>query len=266
MNYLINNIPLESYGFRAGWIGKSDEAYALSGIFDLPRRTGENFHDWGAQGVEPYVDADDICFEVRNFDFSVVTQCNSVEEFRTCLHLFLAAIGDHFNLNGLEVILLQANVTGYNNGWGCAEIKLRELYPIQHDDLTALPGVTIPATYGIDGYSWSELGLVAGGLDGRYDLPQWQPLKLTAANHAYGDRQAGSITLKGTIIGDDYAHFLSNTQMLRSVIGRAGTRTIRYFDGTVLSAFCTDGFTISGVRHFSRGTHWGQFQCKMITL
>lgn len=265
MNYTINNKPLESYGFRAGWINSGGEAYALMGQWSLPKRSGKCYHEWGYGGIEPYVDADDIVFEARNFTFSVVCLAPDLAAFNVQLKAFLAEISDRFTLNQYEVILSSAAVKHFHNGWGEAALKLKELNPMAMRDIATLAARSTIEN-GIDGYSWAELGLVVETLGDRYDVPSWQPLKLTLANHTYGHRSIKTITLQGTIKGVSFADFESKIKQLQSVISAPGIRKIRYFDNTAYNAFCVDGFTVTDVKRFGNDTHWCTFNCKMIEI
>lgn len=271
MSYRINDIPLSDYLFDGGWIGSgSNASYALDGIWSLPARIGTTYHDWGSS-LEPYTDADDIIFDYRTFTISVTTRAKSVDLFRERLDALYTALGDSFTLShdtlgSFAVILIQSDVESYQNGWGLANLRLRELRPVTIGELVKLPAITTPATYGIDGYSWSDLGLVVSSFDGRYNIPQWQPLAITAQNHTCGSRDIKTITIKGTVRGVGYDGFKSKVELLQAAIGHAGVRTIRHFDGSVLTAFCVDGFTIDGVTKFADGTHWGTIQCKMIEI
>lgn len=266
MRYMINNVPLGDYGFHAGWVGKPNEAYALTGAMNLPGRLAESYHDWGRSGIEPYVDADDIVFKARDFGLSVVAPCGSPEAFLDLLAGFLAAIGDSFRLNYYEVILKQAEVKTYHNGWGSASLSLSELNPMKISDLKVLPQATEPDLSGIDGYSWQQLGLVVEDMGNRHGLTQWQPLKITAQNHTHGSRQMRTITLKGTLRGSSRDDLAERAALLQALLGGEGIRTITCTDGMVIRSFCVDGFTISNILRFADNTHWGKFECKMVTL
>lgn len=270
MSYAINSIPIRDFGFAAGWMSRSNDAYALNGTLSLPKRTGVTHYDWGGV-IEPYVDADDITFDVRNFELSLTAKAASLAELNIRLTSLYAAFGGSFTLNSdlqgsFEVIPVEAKVTHYRNGWGVVAIKLRELFPMLYTDLNVLTAITPPHAEGIDGYSWRQLGFVVSGLDARYDLPQFEPLSLTAQNHAVGYRKPRTVTLKGTIRATTYADLKAKADTLHAVIARAGVRTIKYFDGTTRSAFAVDGIKIDNIMAFGTTTHWARAECKMIEL
>lgn len=270
-SYKIGNIPIEVYGFTAGCISSSSgEAYALTGTMSLPKRTGKTHHNWG-DSIEPYVDANDMTYDVRDFELSLTARAANIEELNERLNTFYTALGNSFTLTNdlqgsFEVIPIEGKVIHYSNGWGMTAIQLRELSPMRYADLRALPTIITPASEGIDGYSWQDLGLVVGGLDNRYDLTQFQPLQLTAENHACGSRAARTVTLKGTIKAGNYADLKTKVEVLHALIGGEGTRTIRYFDDTTREAFAVDGIKIDKVMKFGSTTHWAHLECKLIEL
>lgn len=85
MNYTLNNIDLETtFGFIPGKAPGSN--LALEGAWDMPKRMGKLFHDWGDEdGVEPYVDEEDIRFEGRDISLygfiDTRTNLNGLKKF-----------------------------------------------------------------------------------------------------------------------------------------------------------------------------------------
>lgn len=269
LGYKINGVPIKDYGLRAGWIGGNPQSYALSGIWSLPKRLGTTFYNW-AGVIEPYVDADDIEFETRSFDFNVVALACSLAELQLVMERFCAAVGDsmvlsHPLLGSYEVLVQQFTVKHYENGWGAVTLKLRELTPITLSSMVKLPVVAATNDMGIDGYSWEELGLVAVSIDGLYGLTQFTPLPITQKNHAIGSRAMRALTLRGKVMGASYDDFNAKVKLLQAVLGGAGLRAIKYMDGTVRTAFCAEGFTVNNVVG-GVGKHWGDFNCKMIEV
>jgi len=64
----INDILLSTYGIIPGQV--DNEGIAVKGIFNLPKRLGKTYKDWGdADSVEPYVAADEIFLEGRDIIF-----------------------------------------------------------------------------------------------------------------------------------------------------------------------------------------------------
>ena len=64
----LNDKLLSAYGIIPGQV--DNEGIAVKGIFDLPKRLGKTYKDWGdADSFEPYVAADEIFLEGRNIIF-----------------------------------------------------------------------------------------------------------------------------------------------------------------------------------------------------
>lgn len=273
--YYIGEKAIETYGFAPVWINPSGgDTYILSGTLSLPKRTGKTHHNWGGV-IEPYVDADDMAFDVREFEWLLTAKATSLEELNGRLTALYAALGDSFTLNSdlqgsFEVIPSEGKVTHYRNGWGMVAIKLRELSPMLYSDLRPLSdsygNQKTLASEGIDGYWWGDLGFIVEALGNRYDLSQFEPLQLTAESHATGSRKPSTVTLKGTIKADSYADLRTKVEALHTLIARAGVRTIRYFDGSVREAFAVEGVKIANVQKFAGNVHWARLECKMIEI
>lgn len=89
--YYLNNRPLSDFGFVPGHAEGSN--LAVSGAWDLPARTGECYHAWPEEdGVEPYVDAEDLVFGSREIRLSGTIIGRDRLRFRELLEAFHAFI------------------------------------------------------------------------------------------------------------------------------------------------------------------------------
>lgn len=88
-NYKLNSVDLADYGILPGQI--SDSNIAMSGIFDLPARTGTCFYEW-AESIEPYVDSDELFFSGRDLSFAGII-LGSTSEIKDKLKVFYSAVG-----------------------------------------------------------------------------------------------------------------------------------------------------------------------------
>lgn len=258
MSYTIDNIPLNDFGFSAGWLGSKPSSYALSGVWSVPPREGKTFHQWPT-GVEPYVDADDIQFKERELSLSLFCNAANLTAFKERLNALYSAFPPLFELShtllgAFTVSPLKCSVKAYSSGWGVATLSLLEVNPDY--SLVALPSPIGGGSGGIDGYSWGALGLVVSSLGNRYDLPP--PLEV-------GVRAPLQITLEGTLKGSNYSDFALKVARLRSLLFSSGLRSITYFDGTTLQAFAAEGLTIDNVWNF-HPVHWGRVSCKLIVV
>ena len=70
MTYKIDGVDISTFG-AFPYIEKSKECIALSGVFNLPKRTGTTEYNWGVS-IEPYVDASDIELDDRTLKLRLV--------------------------------------------------------------------------------------------------------------------------------------------------------------------------------------------------
>lgn len=267
--YLINSIPISRWGMRAGVIGSRSDGYALSGVWSLPKRLGDTHYDWQDE-VEPYVAAEDINLDGRDLSLSLACTASSAESRHTRIDKFCAELPDSFTLKhptlGSFVVGVQkVDVKHHLKQWGTLTLNLREPRPV----IGGVLPMKDNGDFGIDGYSWKQLGLVVESMDGYHGRSDWQPLPVTTdprSDHwVAGYRSPATVTLQGTIVGATYVDFMAKVRALQSLLSAPGTRTIRCFDGATIIAFCVDGFDVSQVMNF-KPVHWGQFTCKMIKL
>lgn len=95
--YKLNNIPLSTYGITPGRV--AGESIAIKGIFDMPKRIGDTFKDWGEiDGVEPFVAADELFFGGRTILFAGIILGTRVEveaklqQLRAAIALFTTVV------------------------------------------------------------------------------------------------------------------------------------------------------------------------------
>ncbi|SFS30828.1 DUF5977 domain-containing protein [Lutibacter maritimus] len=90
--YKLNNIALGTYGIIPGkMIG---EGIAVKGCFDMPKRIGITQKEWDDEnGVEPYVDADELFFGGRTIYFAGIIK-GTKSEVETNIELLKATIND----------------------------------------------------------------------------------------------------------------------------------------------------------------------------
>lgn len=94
MAYKLNNIDISTYGFIPGRM--EGETLAVKGIFDLPKRLGDTHYDWAERnGVQPFVDADEIFLDGRSIYFQVIMQ-GELATLKSFLNAFKTAV-DAFN-------------------------------------------------------------------------------------------------------------------------------------------------------------------------
>lgn len=77
LNYKIDGVPIGNYGVMAT---RGRDIIGLSGLFDLPKRTGKTEHSWGTE-IEPFVSADDIQLDGRLLTLNVAMKHHYLSAF-----------------------------------------------------------------------------------------------------------------------------------------------------------------------------------------
>lgn len=113
--YKLNNILLDTYGIIPGRV--KGEGIAVKGIFDLPKRIGITHKDWDdTNGVEPYVDADELFFAGRDIIFAGILIGNR------------AATKAQIALLKADISLFNAPVP-FETPYGTACVKIKKITP-----------------------------------------------------------------------------------------------------------------------------------------
>lgn len=268
MSCFINDTPISYWGLKAGIIKERLKGYALQGAWSLPKRLGDTHYDWKGE-LEPYVDADDIMLDGRDLTLSLVCKAKTASELIAKIDIFKEELDDNFTLShaklgAFEVRLQNIDVKIFGRIWAQLTLKLREPNPRIATNLPVADG----GAYGIDGYSWLQLGFTVSNVDDVANLTQWKGLSVTVDpkkdNWVAGYRASRNISIEGTIRGVDYEDFKSKVDLWQALMSKAGLRTVRRYDGSVYQCFCVDGFEVDVLK--SSDVHWGQLKCKMIVL
>lgn len=268
MSYSINDTPISFWSLEAGTIKESLKGYALKGGWSLPKRLGETHYDWQGE-LEPYIDADDIMLDGRDLTLSLVCKAQTASELIAKIDIFKEGLDNNFTLlhpklGAFEVGLQNIDVKIFGRIRAQLTLKLREPNPKISTNLPALDG----GVYGIDGYSWNQLGFTVSNVDDVANLPQWKGLSVTVDprkdNWIVGYRSNGNISIEGTMRGVDYEDFKAKVDLWQALMSKAGLRTVKRYDGSVYQCFCVDGFDVDVLKFGD--IHWGEFNCKMIVL
>lgn len=121
MAYKLNDILLSVYGITPGRM--DGEGIAVSGIFDMPKRIGDTQYSWAeSNGVEPYVDADEIFFGGRTIYFKGIligdktTVKTFLNAFKTAVDAFIDVVPFDTPYGTPLVIVRKLTPTFYNGG------------------------------------------------------------------------------------------------------------------------------------------------------
>lgn len=253
-NYKINGKSLSDFGITA--ISANSSNLAVSGAWDLPKRKGNVSYEWKeSDGVEAFVDADDMLFEGRSISFSGIMNLlagQTIEQQMTAFRSYIDTISKGmFTLDspwGVWKVQMSADLNIVRRGNSMAEIEITLLEPVP--DLSG----SLPQSTGIgndiDSYAWEELGVYITSVSGASNIPLRKTIGVTSyeANNqvVYGGKQTQKIILSGLIIADDYEEFKKKIGGLYALFTKPGLREYRY-NGAIYKCFAPDGFTINNL-------------------
>lgn len=256
MAYTIDGIDILTYGIRAGHSPGGN--IALSGCFDMPERIGPTERDWGdTDGVEPYVDTDEIFLAGRDIKFngsifgSHASIYTNLQNFRTTvdaatgLKVFATPYGT-FN------VMMRSLNTIYHEGGASITMLFRE-------PVVSASGV-LPAS-GVDNNSIGSIPFTSFGFyvtkkAGIVDIPELKPMQFTIySQEGYQPvkRFADEVKLNGFILADDLADFESKVNSFHSMLSASGTKELIVNGVTMGRFFAKSGFKVENVIIFSNG-------------
>lgn len=261
--YFLNGKNLSDFGIVPARTNTNH--IAITGGFDLPKRTGTTYYNWPLENsVEPFVDGNDIIFGEREIRFSG-TIWGNVNSNIEALSTYIGSLPELFPLSCK---------------WGTWNVKLSkeiQITPIDRDNskitmsfkepVPDLSG-TLPSSSGkndIDGYGWNDFGLWLESIKGGQNIGAFKNLSVTQ-NPFYtlpssGGHEETDITVKANFICTGFDDFKTRVKSLYPVIGGPGLRKIRY-RGIEYTGFAAEGFTVSDI--ILSDVTAAKFQCKLI--
>lgn len=234
--------------------GNSNIAFA--GVWSLPSRLGTCFYEWpDDEGVDPYIETDDLRFGGRDLElYGSIRGCNR-EEFLMNLNELYGAFYQFKDLVELrsedfgsyKVYLKDIVKTNYvKEGWGNIVLKFRE--PVV--DLSGeLPAGNLTLGDRIDGIALSELGLTVLEFTEIDNRPITKNANFTAWQHEgfqVTKPKVRTLQLKMLIQAEDYNDFRFKIGQYYRLFGGPGVRDITINDHTE-ALFAINGFTVEEV-------------------
>lgn len=142
--YKLNNILLTAYGILAR--KAPGHNIAVSGIFDMPKRIGDTHNDWAEEnGIDPYVEADDLYFGGRTITFygymvgDRATVEANIQLLKTAIDAYTSLVPFETPYGTACVKVVKIDTKVYNGG-ATLSIEFRE--PV----VGAVCGVLVPDT------------------------------------------------------------------------------------------------------------------------
>lgn len=265
MSFRLNTIRLINYGIYGGQAPGSN--IAVDGCYDMPKRIGKTYHDWGDEdGIEPYVDASEIFYAGRDIEFhGLMFGTNSqiyanLETFRTAIDALTGTQAFLTPYGTFDVRVQNYNVVTFNGG-ASIDIKFRE--PVVDFGEVELPSTGTNA-YTIDGIPMTSFGLYPSVKSEVHDLPQYKDQDCTkygAESFHPTKRKFNELELKGFMEADDLSDFSDKVGALYTLFSQDGMRYMKFNDEFAVTGFSDEGFTISNV--FKGTKVYGIFGMKM---
>lgn len=262
--YYLNNKPLSDFGIIPS---KDGGSIAITGGFDLPKRSGTTFYNWPLENsVDAYVDADDITFENREIKFTGTILGNANNNINAL----------HNYIDSLPVL------SELSCKWGSWEVKIQKqiiITPIDRNNskieiIFTEPSPNLTGTLPlpsdkneIDNYSWLDFGLWIESISGGQNIGAYKILNVTQnKTHTLpysGGRDKTEITINANFLCKTFHEFISKVKSLYSLLGNSGLRKIKY-RGIEYTCFVVNGFNISNI--IIRNIVSAKFQCKLIVV
>jgi len=254
--YKLNGIPLVNYGIHPGRAPLSN--VALEGFLDMPERLGKTFHDWlDDEGLEPYVEADEIFFAGRTITFYGLLAGENQQDAVLKLRELYEDFGRITELVTLSTdwgdfqVYLKEKIQVRYVGQGWAQITMRLQQPVVPLPADPLPEERTIAQYHIDYVPFSAFGAFIADTSGQYDRPELKAAEFTSYNQeGYQLTKIGQseIDLVIWFVATDMPSLQANVGRLHALLAAPGTRTIN-IDDTEREGFAVDGFTVARIRN-----------------
>lgn len=238
MIYKFDDVDIKTYGVLPA---RGDGGYAISGIFDFPKRKGEVERNWG-DGIEPYLEEEDLEYGERTIGLKVVMEnLADWERFRAaavaCRKLG-TELGEH------EVVLADAvGVETVGNRVARIEMKFRE-YRVAFEPLTVV--ATGGAGIRVDGYHLArDFGISVKTVKGDRDVARRIEVSTTDPYTITRYRERGTMTLECVMRGADLREAARRMRQFHALWRQAGTRMLHLADGRTREVYLKDGFSAS---------------------
>jgi hypothetical protein len=250
MSYKLDGVDIATYGLVAG---VTEGNTALKGCWDLPKRIGDTYYSWGDEnGVEPYVEADDILFGGRDLVFTAVLPFNNFDVYYK-LKPFYAQLNAVTGLTEFETPYGTFNVQiasveeQHTHAGGTIKVNMREPSP-------SLTGGSYPASgdaaYTMDGIPLINYGLYISESNGAYgigDLKEQNFTKYGSEGFQIVKHNFNELSLNGAIFASDINDFNAKIKALYLAFSDTGKRLINKNNEVIVECFLVDGFTVSEV-------------------
>ncbi len=220
---------------------RGDGGYAVSGIFDFPKRKGEIERNWG-DTVEPYLNEADMEFGERVIGLKLVmTDEANWDAFRdaavACRKLgtelgdFDVLLADEVSVERLGQKMLKIDMKFRQN-----RVEFETL------TLTASGGTGIRVD---DFHLARDFGISVTGVKSDRNIPKRIEVNTTSPYGITRYREKPSFTLECMMNAPDLKEAGARMRQFHALWRQPGTRVLHLADGTSRNVFVKDGFSVS---------------------
>ena len=238
MIYRFDDIDISTYGVLPS---RGNGGFAVSGIFDFPKRKGEIERNWG-DVVEPYLEEADLDFGERTIGLKLVMEnIADWERFRAaavaCRKLG-TEVGD------FDVLLAdEVNVELVDDKLAKIDMKFRQ-------NEVAFEALTLAGSGGtgvrVDDFHLArDFGISVTEVKGDRNLPKRIDVNTTAPYGNTRYRERVSLTLECMMSAPDLKAAGMKIRQFHALWRQPGTRVLYLADGRTRDVFVKDGFSVS---------------------
>lgn len=237
MIYKFDDIDIRTYGVLPL---REDGGYAVSGIFDFPKRKGEVERNWG-DGIEPYLDEEDLNFGERAIGLKLVMEdAANWEKFREAAiacRKFGTDVGDFDVLLADEVSV--ESLAG----------KMKKIGMKFRQNRVVFEPLTLAGTGGsgvrVDDFHLArDFGITVTSVKGDRNIPKRIEVNTTAPYGNTRYREKPSLTLECVMYAPDLEEAGRRMRQFHALWRQPGTRVLHADDGGTRNVFVKDGFSV----------------------
>lgn len=230
-----------------------DSNISMSGMYDLPARVGETCHDWDSEnGLEPYVDPDEMFFAGRDITFNALVKGDQKTVYDKLKRIYdiidtWTTVQEFYTDYGVfHVYVKKITVNQYST---ISEVKFefREPNPVITYGVIPFPAI---ATNTIDGRPFKSFGL---NVVSQMDISNSPELKTQEYTTYCIERfkkvkhKEKVLQINGFIIGNDINDFMNKVFALQTLFSSPGLRHINLNNKVEVECFAKDGFQITNI-------------------
>lgn len=246
--------------FTLSTLWTSDSNVELYGHLDMPARIGKTHHNWADENsVEPYVREDEIFFGGRDISINAFISFTSLQEFYTRvreMNLFFDSFNTEPQLletdfGDYEVTVKNVTIERLFDTEGIIHLNFRQaIVPIVGD----WPSGNPDGGYGIDGYSWEQLGVSPACPSGDYDRAESKLHEVSVYGFERNRvkwHKANNVQLNFFIRDPTYEGLEGKINRMAWILAQPGKRMLKLRDGSIREVFAIQGFSVSNLRTYS---------------